>query len=150
MKKLPMQEAEFRGLARIARRLEFFRTYKGDQLETVLAHIQLYAFDRGETIFKGGEASDAFYLIYQGSVRIKLKSRFWGLIRTFAQLGSGDLFGEMGLLEHRKRTGTAIAVEPTTTFVLLREDFDKLVKTDPDFADLMQFISSRRKFETSH
>ena len=150
MKNLPISETEFRGLAHITRRLEFFRSYTGGQLDAILSHLQLYAFDRGETVFKKGDTPVAFYIIYDGQVRIHLGYRLWGLFRKMAHLSSGDLFGEIALIENRPHSATAVAELPTKLFVLLRDDFDKLLQGDPEFAELIKFVASRRKFETTH
>jgi CRP/FNR family cyclic AMP-dependent transcriptional regulator len=147
--RLPIDAEAYRTLARIARELEFFRSFTGAQAERILSRLDLYAYEKGETIFKKGEPSIAFYLIHKGHVRIHLGYRFWGLFKKMAHLSVGDLFGEMGLLEGRVRSATAVAMQPTEVFVLLKEEFDKLMRADTEFADLMKFISSRRKFEAA-
>lgn len=145
MKKIPMQEAESRGLAHIAARLEFFRSFNGAQLERLFSRVELYGFERGETIFHKGNSPMAFYLIFEGRVKIHLGYHLWGLMRKMAHLGQGDLFGEMALIEKRPHSGTAIAEEPTKLFILAYEYFDELLKSDPEFADLMKFVVARRK-----
>src|SRR5437879_3635595 len=103
-----MTDTEFRGVAHIAARLEFFRTFKGEKLERVLSRIELYSFDKGETVFHKGDPPNAFYIIYQGRVRIHLGYNLFGLMRKMAHLGPGDLFGEMAILEKRPHSGTAV------------------------------------------
>ncbi len=150
MQNLRIGEKEFRGLAHIVRELEFFRSFNGGQVDQILSHLQLYAFNRGETIFKKGDAPVAFYMIFEGRVRIHLGYRMWGLFKKMVHLRRGDMFGEIALVENRPHSGTATAELPTQLFVLLRDDFENLLKADPEFADLMKFVVSRRKFETSH
>jgi len=140
-----MTDDDFRGLAHIAARLEFFRSFKGAQLERLLSRINLYGLERGETIFHKGDPPIAFFLIYKGSVRIHLGYRFFGVMRKMVHLKAGDLFGEMALVEKRLHSGTAVAEEPTKLFVLPYEEFDGLMKNDPEFADLIKFVLSRRK-----
>ena len=140
-----MGEAEYRNLASIASGLEFFRSLVGAKLEKVLAHIEFAQYDAGETVFKKGGLPEAFYIINQGSVRIHLGYSFFGLFRKMAHLKAGDLFGEMTLIENRTHSGTATAEETTTLFILPRDHFDQLLKSDPEFADLMHFVVSRRK-----
>ena len=149
MTKLPMTEAESQGLAHIAARLEFFKHFNGAQLERLFSRIQLYCLKKGETIFHKGQSPMAFYLIYTGRVRIHLGYNFWGLMKKMAHLGPGDLFGEMALIEKRVHSGTAVAEESTQLFVLTYEYFDELMKSDPAFADLIQFVIARRKIGAS-
>ena len=145
-----MGEAEFKALAHIAGRLDFFSPFKGKELDTLLSHIQLYAYSAGETIFRRGDPAEAFYIIHEGEVRILLNKHWLWLIRKQARLGVGDLFGEMALLEDRPRSARAVATGPTKLFVLLRPDFDALMQRNPTFAEGMRLVASRRKFEDSH
>ena len=145
-----MGEAQFRGLVHTTRNLDFFRSLTGAQVDRLFSHIQLYVFDKGETIFKKGDIPGAFYIIYGGRVRIFLGHRFWGLLKKMVHLKAGDMFGEMALIENHPHTGTATAEGTTQLFVVLRDDFHSLLKGDPEFADLMKFVVSRRKFETAH
>src|SRR5688572_11217609 len=116
MKILPMGDAEYRGLAHIAARLEFFKNFKGAQLERIFSHIELYSFTAGQTIFHKGDSPTAFYLIYEGRVRIHLGYRFWGLMKRVAHLSAGDLFGEMAIVAKRPHSGTAIAEQACKLF----------------------------------
>jgi CRP-like cAMP-binding protein len=145
MQPLPMGDVEFRGLAHIAGQLEFFKTFKGPHLERVLSDVELHAYDKGETIFHKGGPPTALYMIYTGRVRIHLGYRFLGLMKKMAHLAPGDLFGEIALIERRMHSGTAVAEVPTKLFVLSVDDFDMMMKEDPEFADLMKFVIARRK-----
>src|SRR3954468_8473247 len=98
MQKLPMTEKDYHGLGHIAARLEFFRSFKGDKLERVLSRIELYSYEKGETVFHKGDPPAAFYFIYEGKVRIHLGYNLFGLMRRMVHLGRGDLFGEMAIL----------------------------------------------------
>ena len=51
----------------------------------------------GETIFKEGEPSDAAYVVVEG--RVGLSRRANGTESVIANLGAGEMFGEMGLFD---------------------------------------------------
>jgi CRP-like cAMP-binding protein len=146
MKRLIMGEAENRGLAHTAGQLEFFSTLKGADLDRILSHIELYAFNRGEAIFKKGDPADALYIVHQGEVVIQM-SRWFALFRKVARLKPGNLFGEMGLLENRRRAFTATAKMDTQLFVLLKRDFDELLRRNPIFSEGIRWLAQRRQFE---
>lgn len=150
MKKLPMGEVEYKSLAHIAGDLEFFTPFKGAELEQLLSHIQLYSFAPGETVFKKGGPPDAFYIIHEGRVTIRFNPRWIWFIRKVATLGPGNLFGEIALLERRPHSATAVTEEGAKLFVLLREDFESLLKRNPAFEKGVRWIASKRKFEDSH
>jgi CRP-like cAMP-binding protein len=149
MKRLEMGEAEHRSLAHIASQLEFFSALKGGGLDRILARIELYAFERGETIFKKGDPAEALYVIHTGEVVIQM-SRWFALFRKVALLRTGNLFGEIALLENRPRSFSATARKDTQVFVLLKKEFDELLRSNPAFAEGVRWLADRRRFEGSH
>ena len=60
-----------------------------------------------QTIFQAGEASDSMYVVASGNVRLKLGDH------TIAEIGRGQHFGEMALVDRSTHSLTAIASEPT-------------------------------------
>src|SRR5258706_3461924 len=116
MQKLKMGEAEYKNFAHIAGQLDFFAPLKGGQLDALLSHIQLYAFARGETIFKKDDPSDALYIIHEGIVTIRFNRHWIWFVRRVARLGPGNLFGEMSLLENRPHSAPAIAEKDVKLF----------------------------------
>jgi CRP-like cAMP-binding protein len=145
MQKLPISEQDYAGLAHIIRQLRFLRLVKGEMFERMLARIELCQYESGETVFHKGDPPLAFYLIYKGKIRIHLGYRFAGLMKKWADLGPGDLFGERAILNKRRHSATAVAQEVSSLFALTYEQFDELMREDPDFADLIKFaIASRR------
>jgi CRP-like cAMP-binding protein len=149
MKHLEMDAAAYRSLAHTASQLEFFSTLKGVELDHMLSRIQLYAYSSGETIFKKGAPADALYIIHEGEIVIRL-SHWYALIRKAAHLGPGNLLGEMGLLDNRLRRATAVARSNAKLFVLLRPDFEDLLRRSPAFAAGVQWLADRRRFEDDH
>jgi CRP-like cAMP-binding protein len=145
-----MGEAQYRGLMHTTRNLDLFKGLNGAQVDKLCSHIQLCVFDKGEAIFKKGDQPHGLYIIYGGRVRIFLGYRFYGLMKRFANLKGGDLFGEMALIENRPHSATAVASGTTQLFVILRDDFDAMMRHDPEFADLMKYVVSRRRLETAH
>ena len=144
-----MDAVAYRSLAHTASQLDFFSTFKGVELDSILSHIQLYAYGRGETIFKKGDPPNALYIVHEGEIVIRL-SRWYALIRKAALLGPGNLLGEMGLLDNRPRRAAAIARSDAKLFVLLRSDFEDLLQRNPAFAAGVRWLADRRRFEDDH
>lgn len=111
--------------------IELFRGLEPPQS---LAAIQTCAAARsvaaGAAIFKSGDRGDELYLVRRGEVRIEL-SVGEGRHRTLAYFGRGNFFGEMGFLDNRARSATAIATAPTDLFVLRRNNFDEICRELP-------------------
>jgi SulP family sulfate permease len=108
--------------------------FRGIESREDLAAIQSCATARsaaaGETLFQYGDRGDALFLIRRGEVRIELPVSA-GRYRTLAYFGRGNFFGEMGFLDRRPRTASAVATEPTELFVLERSRFDEICRERP-------------------
>ena len=70
-------------------------------------------FDRGDIIFKQGSIGKAMYDIGSGKVGIYVD---YGTDseKLIAEMGAGEVFGEMGLIEVYPRSATAVALEEQT------------------------------------
>ncbi len=86
-------------------------------------------FEAGETIFLEGDKSRDAYWIRSGAVAISVKTPEGE--QTLAQLGVGEIFGEMGMIDDRPRSATAAALEPTVLEVITESDFEERVLGNP-------------------
>lgn len=149
MKKLEIGPSELGILAHMMRKVEFFTPLTVGQLERVLPAVMLYAYDAGERVFRQGQKGDAFYIVYQGSVEIRLR-RLLVLSKTVATMKAGDFLGEIALISDEPRTATVVCTEPTMLFTLIADDFKFVLQENPAAAAEMARIAARRKFATAH
>lgn len=148
MKKLEIGPSELGLLAGMLRKVEFFTPLTMGQVEKILPAIMLYAYDAGETVFRQGEKGDAFYIIYKGSVDIKL-ARWVFLSKTVATLKAGDFLGEIALISDEPRNASVVCAEPSLLFTLIADDFKFVLAENPAAAEEMKRIAARRKFDSS-
>jgi CRP-like cAMP-binding protein len=92
--------------------------------------MRMRRFRRGETVFHVGDPGDALFIVMSGSIKIVLPAET-GDEAILATLRPGDFFGELALLDGAPRSATAIAIEPTETYVLPRDRFRELIATEP-------------------
>lgn len=104
------------------------------------------SFAFGSAIVKEGEESDAFYVLVKGRARV-IKAGAAGEEISLNVLRAGDSFGEIGLLEHCKRTAT---VRASTAVEVLRLDkpvFNALVHNHPELKTYFELqIKNRNLF----
>jgi CRP/FNR family cyclic AMP-dependent transcriptional regulator len=86
-----------------------------------------------QTLFRAGDAGNAMYLIEQGRVRINVKGADGHEINV-AELGPGDFFGEMAMLDGQPRSASATAVEDSRLASLSRKHFLSFVENNSNVA----------------
>jgi len=87
-------------------------------------------FQPGQVIFREGESSQEAYRILRGRVEISIMAD--GKPVILAQLGEGDIFGEMAMVDERPRSASAQSLEVTECEVLTPENFNELVLARPE------------------
>ena len=99
-------------------------------------------YKAGETIVKEGEQAVAFFMITKG----KVEALAGGSKKTtkLNELGPGQVFGEMALLDGMPRVATVKAMTDTECLVLSRWDFVAELRTNPHIAVAMLPILSKR------
>ena len=88
------------------------------------------SFEPEETIFLQGEPGDGLYLIRSGKVKICSYDQ-QGNELIFSFLSSGDLLGEIALLDGLPRSASVVAVTHTDTLYLHREKFLGFLRNSP-------------------
>ena len=110
---------------------------KGYSNETV-------AYKANTVIFKEGEPSRCMYAIHWGTVGIYSG---YGTPdqKLLADLSGGKFFGEMGMIEEKPRSATAVALENNTTLEIIgKEDLKELfTKNPPKLELILQNLSYR-------
>jgi CRP/FNR family cyclic AMP-dependent transcriptional regulator len=102
-------------------------------------------FDPDQIIFCEYEPGNDFYMILNGQVRI-LKT-VGSSIKTMDLINSGDIFGEMSLLDGQPRSATAVAVSEVRTLNFNRENFDYLMNKTPQIAFKLLTLFSTRIYD---
>lgn len=87
-------------------------------------------FQPGQVIFREGDTSQEAFRILRGRVEISLLAD--GKPVILAQLGDGDIFGEMAMVDERPRSASAQALEVTECEVLTPDNFNELVLSRPE------------------
>ncbi len=96
-----------------------------------------------ETIFYAGDSGHEMFIILKGKVGVLINS-IEGFPIKVAELGAGDFFGEMSLLEGMPRSATVEALEDTVVMVINENNFEKIIAQQPSLAyRIMKGMSSR-------
>jgi signal transduction histidine kinase len=90
-------------------------------------------FAPGQEIFKEGDDGDGLYLVREGLVEISGVVGQQGRL-VFGQVGPGDVFGEMAVIENKPRSACAVARKQTATYFLPRAEMLSLMERSPALA----------------
>ncbi len=79
-----------------------------------------------ETVIRAGEEGDAMYVVLSGRVELHEPD---GTVIT--ELGQGQHFGEMSLVDRTRRSLTATAIEESRVIEIRRDEFYEVIKSEP-------------------
>lgn len=96
----------------------------------------------GDVVFCEFEDGKECFVVHSGEVSILKVSS--GAEKILAILKEGDIFGEMGVLEGKPRTATAIALTELTVLALDLRGLQALVQAQPFFAFQLGKTLARR------
>ena len=104
----------------------------------------------GETLIQSGVTVDALYFLTSGSMVVRITNG-----AEVAQLGIGDVVGEMSFVENRPPDAGVIASEPCRLLAVPRAAIDAELKANPAFAGrfykaLATFLSDRLRTMTAN
>ena len=96
----------------------------------------------GEIIFREGDDGDRMYVIQTGKVRITKKAKAGNML--ISVLESGDVFGEMALVDRLPRSATATAEGESCILGIDRTKFIQIISRDATLAfRLLESMSKR-------
>jgi Predicted membrane protein len=130
-------------LAARLRSVPIFAALDDAAVEELCALLSSAEFEAGKQLFDVGDAGDAMYLIESGRVRIGVTDAD-GRDVTLAELGAGDFFGEMAIVNDQGRSANATVTEHVRVAVLTRDKFLRFVSSDARIVlEMLSAITNR-------
>ncbi len=123
-------------------RLPIFARLAPRRMDAVSTLARIFSAPAGTVLAKEGDASESFFVIASGTVRIERVGRF---IRS---MNEGGFLGEIGLIEDRDRSATATCATDCTVVEFGRFEFGRVMATFPDVRARVQAAAARRPHDT--
>jgi len=99
-------------------------------------------YPKDSMIFSEGMTGSELYIIQKGSVKItKIVDNNEVLL---AVLKTGDIFGEMAILENKPRSASAIAFEDAYLLAVNKANFERMVQTQPQIVTRLTTLLAER------
>lgn len=114
------------------RRVPLFAELQKKQLRSLAKWTSTRNFNEGQVIVSEGQSGLGLYIIQTGRVKVTQKTASGE--REVRQMGPGESFGELALLDNSPRAATVTAVEPTSCVLLDKVQFLAELRTYPEIA----------------
>jgi type IV pilus assembly protein PilB len=122
-----------------------------DVLARLAPRMRRREFAPRAVIVREGSTDDSAFLVLSGRVAVRRKDPDSGIEFLLAELGEGEMFGEMALLTRKPRTASVVALEPTTCAILEQSELDRLLAEHPSVGrGLMAALAERLEAANRH
>jgi CRP-like cAMP-binding protein len=111
--------------AEMLRRVELFAALPPDVLAAAADEAVEVQFPTGRPIVRQGEVGTGLFVLTSGRARVVRDGE------QIAELGPGDFFGELSVIDQEPRIAQVVAEEPVTCLALASWDFEKVLTEAP-------------------
>ena len=123
-------------------RIPIFSDLPSSLIHYVLPRVHLRTCIEGELVVRKGEIGREFFLIKAGTAEVVAQAD--GRTESVCELGPGDYFGEIALLQDCPRTATVRCLSSCELLVIDKSDFLDLVANNELFAANLRAVSDVR------
>jgi CRP/FNR family cyclic AMP-dependent transcriptional regulator len=120
--------------------IPLFAELPEEQLREIATFASEVSVEAGKHLVDEGDYSYQFMAIEEGTAEVQRGGE------PVAELGPGDYFGEIGLIERDRRTATVVAKSPMVLMTLDRWDLKRMEKNMPEtYARIRETMEQRRE-----
>ena len=120
------------------RSVPLFESLNRKELDKVAQYADEIDVREGTMLVRQGEFAYEFFIIEEGNAAVTVDGEHR------RELGPGDFFGEIALLESERRTASVEAASPMVLIVMTRSSFRQIEREHPGVADQIRAAISER------
>ncbi len=124
--------------------VEAFRLLSPEHLARLARLAQRRVFPSGSILMRQGDVSASMHVIVRGRVAVERSHPALSEPLRLAELGPGEVVGEMGVLDDEPRSATVIALEDTETLELSGSALAVTLLQSPEASMALLRMLSRR------
>lgn len=121
------------------KKIPVFANLQDDELDHIAGLAAEVSVPEGKELVREGDYSYDVLAIEEGTARVERDGSH------LADLGPGDVVGEMGVLERSQRNATVVATSPMLLVTLTSWDIRRLQKTAPGAVDHLRDVVAQRR-----
>ncbi|HEX3583156.1 MAG TPA: mechanosensitive ion channel family protein [Thermoanaerobaculia bacterium] len=123
-------------LARL-RDVDILTPLSDSALQSIADSAEVHVYSKGETLIRHGTAGESMFVIDGGSVSVRIPDDSSPGVNEVAQLGEGDVVGEMALLTGETRTADVLALTDVVAIEIGKSALHPLLVAHPELADAL-------------
>lgn len=125
-----------------------FRPFNRLQRLDLLRRFSQHDVAAGTPLIQEGEDGRGLFVVLSGEVEVT-KRNASGSVMPLATLRTGDVFGEMSLIEGGPTTATVSAARPSIVLFLGRESVVRMIAGVPEIKDYLEELAADRQVDTA-
>lgn len=137
------RKLDLRALEAALRGVDFLHALPVEVLRELAARSRTLRFAPGEWILRQGEEGSSLHIVLEGSVRVMIASDGQEPIEV-AQLGVGQVFGEMSVMTGEPRSASVCADTETVLLELCKDAVRDVVDKTPELMQAMGDVLAQR------
>jgi CRP-like cAMP-binding protein len=107
-------------------------------LESMIKSAVLKTVSPGDKVVQEGQGGVGFYLILDGKAEVVKDGQ------KLAEFGTGDFFGELGVIDGQLRTADVVAITETKCWILSQWAMKSIIANHPEVAlSMLEELASR-------
>ncbi len=123
------------------RRISLFADLSDDELDSIANLAAEVSVPAGKELVREGDYSYDVLAVEEGTASVTRHGRH------LADIGPGDVFGEMGVLERAQRNATVVATSPMLLITLTSWDIRRLSKSAPSAVEHLRDVVAQRRHQ---
>src|SRR5258708_9610842 len=133
------------------RRSTLFASLSAEAMAALEAQLTPVTVMSGELLFREGDPSDSLYIVISGRLRVVSRAADDQSERVVADLGHGEIVGEMGLVCDEPRSATVVAIRDTNLAKLTAGGLNELAANcaQPIYSAIIRQLAARLRNETT-
>lgn len=120
------------------KRIPIFENVPDEDLTVITTFATSDEVPEGAAIVKEGDYANAFMAIEEGTAKVTRNGEHVG------DLGPGDIFGEVGLIEREKRTATVEATSRVKLIKIEHWELQRMKKKMPEVYEKIERVAEER------
>jgi CRP-like cAMP-binding protein len=119
--------------------IPLFQSLPADALRKLAFWVSELSVSAGKHLVEEGDYAYDLFIIQDGTAEVQHNGQ------TVAELGPGDVFGEMGVLKDEQRNATVVAKTQMRLLTLSHWDVSRLRKTAPEVLEQLGAVIQERE-----